>query len=190
MRKQSSELLQDQLQDRQPGLHGSAETAPVRQVRGAAAARERRRDAPRALGMRSLLRRENAPCGPSWRVWRALYGQGQQMNAGAVGIGRGFGGAWAGSEARLGQALVSGARAAARAVRGLVTACACSFCAFRAQYTAVTHAVAPAQQQMPPLGVGGFAFAFAALALRAHCGRIAGALRSQYHLLADGRITT
>ena len=89
MRKQSSELLQDQLQDRQPGLHGSAETAPVRQVRGAAAARERRRDAPRALGMRSLLCRENAPCGPSWRVWRALCGQGQQMNAGAIGIGRG-----------------------------------------------------------------------------------------------------
>ena len=183
MRKQSSELLQDQLQDRQPGLHGSAETAPVRQVRGAAAARERRRDAPRALGMRSLLCRENAPCGPSWRVWRALCGQGQQVNAGAEGIG--------GAVAR---ALVpgarAGARAAARAVRGLVTACACSFCAFRAQYTAVTYAVAPAQQQMPPLGVGGFAFAFAALALRAHCGRIAGALRSQYHLLADGRITT
>lgn len=179
MRKQSSELLQDQLQDRQPGLHGSAETAPVRQVRGAAAARERRRDAPRALGMRSLLRRENAPCGPLWRVWRALCGQRRQMNAGAVGIG--------GAVAR---ALVPGARASARAVRGLVTACACSFCAFRAQYTAVTYAVAPAQQQMPPLGVGGFAFAFAALALRAHCGRIAGALRSQYHLLADGRITT
>lgn len=179
MRKQSSELLQDQLQDRQPGLHGSAETAPVRQVRGAAAARERRRDTPRALGMWSLLRRENAPGGPSWRVWRALCGQGQQMNAGAMGIG--------GAVAR---ALVPGARASARAVRGLVTACACSFCAFRAQYTAVTYAVAPAQQQMPPLGVGGFAFAFAALALRAHCGRIAGALRSQYHLPADGRITT
>ena len=179
MRKQSSELLQDQLQDRQPGLHGSAETAPGRQVRGAAAARERRRDAPRALGMRSLLRRAFAPCGPLWRVWRALWGQGRQMNAGAEGIG--------GAVAR---ALVPGARAAARAVRGLVTACACSFCAFRAQYTAVTYAVAPAQQQMPPLGVGGFAFAFAALALRAHCGRIAGALRSQYHLLADGRITT
>lgn len=169
MRKQSSELLQDQLQDRQPGLHGSAETAPVRQVRGAAAARERRRDTPRALGMWSLLRRENAPCGPSWRVWRALCGQGQQMNAGAMGIG--------GAVAR---ALVPGARAAARAVRGLVTACACSFCALTGTvYSGHTCGRTCAAANAPPWG-GGLCIclccACTARALRSHSRRTAVAI--------------